>query len=391
MGSVHAIVTTCLRHLHSETFSRSTTGPCWCSVRSSTSRTTSPTSPTPSCTAPGTRSFLVDTGVTDAFRGGPAAAIDRVGPWTRLVVLTTHGHPDHVGNNDLADELGRERGVPRRALRPGAGRRRRCSTRPLLDPLVLRIAGMSPLPAPPKLAGDKVVSLFQPLRPFAAVTRTYEELPLRADPARRGPDRPDGRSRTVRSRAAQPGPLRRACIVHLRDSGLVHLADEGNGPCGVMQDADQLKLQTVLGAVAALFENGQATVLTDGHTFAVRRGAEAASYLDGLLDQAMALQQLGVGGDEGPRSVKPGVRQPLRARRRGARGRRRQSERDVHRDDGGQPARRDRPAPRRYGSGASWSRPALTNPAPVSGMPHGLALLPAAVEMLHWKLQKKDR
>ena len=41
--------------------------------------------------------------------------------------------------------------------------------------------------------------------------------------------------------------------------------------------------------------------------------------------------------------------------------------------------------------GRSWSRPALENPAPVAGMPRGLALLPAAVAMLRWKLQKRDR
>jgi hypothetical protein len=39
----------------------------------------------------------------------------------------------------------------------------------------------------------------------------------------------------------------------------------------------------------------------------------------------------------------------------------------------------------------SWTRPALVDPAPVAGMPHGLALVPAAVAMLRWKLQKRDR
>ena len=38
---------------------------------------------------------------------------------------------------------------------------------------------------------------------------------------------------------------------------------------------------------------------------------------------------------------------------------------------------------------AAWSRPALVDPQPVSGMPHGLAVLPAAV--LRWKLHGNDR
>jgi hypothetical protein len=159
-----------------------------------------------------------------------------------------------------------------------------------------------------------------------------------------------------------------------------------------MQDADQLKRQTVLGAVAALFENGQATDLTDGHTFAVRRADEAASYLNGLLDQAMALQQLALSATKDKTSV-----DPHEFAERYARG---VTELGV----GGA-----NPNPMFTGmmavnqlaeiglrpdgseSGASWSRPALANPAPVAGMPRGLALVPAAVAMLRWKLQKKDR
>jgi len=37
-----------------------------------------------------------------------------------------------------------------------------------------------------------------------------------------------------------------------------------------------------------------------------------------------------------------------------------------------------------------WSRPASTNPEPVDGMPHGLALLPAAAAMDGWKLRGRN-
>ncbi|MFI1470543.1 hypothetical protein [Streptomyces wuyuanensis] len=58
-----------------------------------------------------------------------------------------------------------------------------------------------------------------------------------------------------------------------------------------MADADQLKIQTVLGAVATLFEEKKASILTDGHTFTVRRGPEAVAHLEGLLEQGTALQE----------------------------------------------------------------------------------------------------
>jgi glyoxylase-like metal-dependent hydrolase (beta-lactamase superfamily II) len=230
---------------------------------------------------------IVDTGVTPAFRAALLAATRKVGAWSRALVLTTHGHTDHVGNNDLADELGApaEHYVPARDLDQ------------MLDPTsywvrtFTPITGIVALPAPPSLAAHKVVSLFQPLRPFATVTRTYEERPL--ERIRIGSVRftgwtfADGAVRVLRSQGHCAGHV----IVHLREAGILHLSDEANGPCGAMADADQLKIQTTIGAAATVFEEGKATVLTDGHTFAVRSGDEATSYLDGILDQATTMQE----------------------------------------------------------------------------------------------------
>ncbi|HEX4252530.1 MAG TPA: MBL fold metallo-hydrolase [Pseudonocardia sp.] len=309
---------------------------------------------------------VVDTGVTTAFRAALEAATRRVGDWSRAILLTTHGHPDHVGNNDLADELGVpvEHYVPARDLDQ------------MRDPTSYwvnsfsRVAGAVPLPAPPDLAGHRVVSLFVPMRPFASVTRTYEQLPLeriRIGPARfTGWSFAGGAVRVLRSQGHCAGHV----IVHLRDNGVLHLADEANGPCGAMVDADQLKLQHALAAAATLFEEGEATVLTDGHTFALRRGAEVVAYLDRLLDQAIALQEaalaiathggpilpsvfveryadafveLGVTGAN-PNPTFVGMAALNQLREIGLR-------------------------PESGGADAPWSRPSLDNPAVAAGMP----------------------
>lgn len=39
----------------------------------------------------------------------------------------------------------------------------------------------------------------------------------------------------------------------------------------------------------------------------------------------------------------------------------------------------------------SWQRSTLTDPEPVSAKPHGLDVIPAAVEMAAWKFRRKDR
>ncbi|MFJ4864666.1 MULTISPECIES: MBL fold metallo-hydrolase [unclassified Streptomyces] len=226
---------------------------------------------------------LVDTGVTTTFRTALRQAADRVGPWSRALVLTTHGHPDHIGNNDLADELG----VPVEHYVPAP------DLDQMRDPLsywvwsLQRIAGALPQPAPALAA--RLVSLFEPMRPFGATTRTYEELApelIRIGSLRcTGWTFADGAVRVLRSQGHCAGHV----IVHLRDPGVLHLSDEGNGPCGAMADADQLKIQSAFGAAALLFEQGQASLLTDGHTFTVRRAAEAARHLEGLLEQAATL------------------------------------------------------------------------------------------------------
>ncbi|MFJ6780568.1 MBL fold metallo-hydrolase [Streptomyces yangpuensis] len=242
---------------------------------------------------------LVDTGAGRAFRAALRTAADRIGPWSRALVLTTHGHLDHVGNNDLADELG----VPAEHYVPARDLDQMRDPKSYWARSFQRIAWAAPLPAPALAA--QVVSLFAPMRPFAAATRTYEQRPLeriRIGAARfTGWTFADGAVRVLRSQGHCAGHV----IVHLRDCGVLHLSDEGNGACGAMADADQLKIQTVLGAVAGLFEQEEAAILTDGHTFAVRRGADAVSHLDGLLEQATALHDAALGLTGGSAQIRP--------------------------------------------------------------------------------------
>lgn len=48
-------------------------------------------------------------------------------------------------------------------------------------------------------------------------------------------------------------------------------------------------------------------------------------------------------------------------------------------------------APRTGHSDSDWQRPDLVTPTVPDGQPHSLALVPAAAEMVAWRLRKLDR
>jgi hypothetical protein len=195
----------------------------------------------------------------------------------------------------------------------------------------------------------------------------------------------DGAVQVLRSQGHTAGHV----VVHLRDVGLVHLGDEANGGCGAMPDADQLKLHTVLGAVATAVAEGAVSTVTQAHDATVRRGSDAIAHLEELLDQGVALQgaaldaaghapvdphrffgditrEVSEAGGGAPNPVFTGMMTV-----------------NILAEIGLRPAHGHDDQP--------WSRPAPTNPEPVAGMPHGLALLPAAAAMAGWKLRRRDR
>src|SRR3954468_18672284 len=45
--------------------------------------------------------YVIDTGATPSFRPSLRKAVDRLRPFRHTVLINTHGHPDHIGNNEL--------------------------------------------------------------------------------------------------------------------------------------------------------------------------------------------------------------------------------------------------------------------------------------------------
>ena len=336
--------------------------------------------------------FLVDTGVTKEFRDALTRAIERVGPWQKLVLLTTHGHVDHIGNNDLPDEWAATRDITVEHYVPAYDVPQMVDPQRYWKATFDRVVGVTPLPAPPSLVANTVVSLFQPLRPFGRTTRAFEELPLErfAVGAQRltGWSFAGGAVRVIRTQ----GHCRGHVVVFFRDAELLHLGDESNGGCAVMQDSDQLKLQSILSTVAAMVEEGTVQRLTDGHTFEVFDRAGAGAHLELLLDQAKGLQQVALDVVAEQRSVSPqefvtGYTAGMNKLKVGGANPNplftAMMALNQLREIGLMPAEGHTDKP--------WQRPDLVTPTVPDGRPHGLALVPAAAEMIEWKLRKLGR
>jgi len=121
--------------------------------------------------------YLIDTGDTESFREHLRAAVERLRPFRRVVLINTNGHVDHIGNNDLAYALGAERvdhfisvnDVP--TLRD--------NIRYFAESFE-RVAPYVDLGKSPTAYSNDLVSLFSPVAPNMETVRVLESLPLEA-------------------------------------------------------------------------------------------------------------------------------------------------------------------------------------------------------------------
>ncbi|MGV9863641.1 MBL fold metallo-hydrolase [Rhodococcus koreensis] len=234
---------------------------------------------------------LVDSGVTTAFRDAIRSAADDLAPWSKILLLTTHGHPDHVGNNDLVSDLGDglDRSNVQHFVSAHDASQYRDDGLPYWITSLERVSGLVPGFEDPADAARRLLAMYRPYVPVTDVTRTYEELPLEhlviGSQHVSGWSFGDGAVQVVRTHGHCAGQV----VVHLPGARLLHLSDEPNGPCGAMHDANQMNIFAAAALALTLVETGAVDVVTEGHAFEVFDRPAAAERLASLLDQASAL------------------------------------------------------------------------------------------------------
>jgi glyoxylase-like metal-dependent hydrolase (beta-lactamase superfamily II) len=227
---------------------------------------------------------VVDTGGKAGFVPFFDEAAGQPAPFDEVLLVSTHGHADHVGNNAWIDTLG----VPASHYMSAH------DLNAMRDPVGYFANGFaetSPYLADAPPAGafaQQIVDMFGGIDSETSHLTVLESLPLHTmdigGTSWDGWNLLDGDVQVLRTSGHTAGQV----VVFLPGPKLLHLSDETTGYYQVFPDASPaanlLTLQRAANAVA----DGSIDFITDGHTFAVRRGDEAVSYLSGLIDAALA-------------------------------------------------------------------------------------------------------
>ncbi len=231
----------------------------------------------------GSTLVVVDNGATPEFRKYLDEAADQLRPFDKAILIITHGHTDHTGNNGWIDTLG----VPATAymsdhdlemMRDQIGH-----FAPRFDAVRPFVPG---LPPGEEFMAD-VIAHFGALDLETKSLTFFEELPIEeieiGGTIWNGWRLLDGDVVALQSTGHTGGHVAVffPAIKHL------HLADETTSfyqafLCGHAQ----LNLLSIERAAKAVTEGAVASI-TDGHSFAVRRGKDGTDYLDELVKGAI--------------------------------------------------------------------------------------------------------
>jgi glyoxylase-like metal-dependent hydrolase (beta-lactamase superfamily II) len=227
--------------------------------------------------------YVIDTGATTSFQPPLRKAIDRLRPFKKVVLIDSHGHPDHNGNNALVTQAG------------GAGTRHYMSEQDFsiaddltgwLQKAFEVIDGYAPGYSDPPAESRDLIKLFDPMEQSTDTRRAIESLPSRSvkvgDLRMQGWELGGGDVVVLPTRGHTPGSL----SFYFPKARVLHMADELNSFYPAFPEASADEVRKTFSSALAATKGNDVRVLTDGHTYSVVRGADQVrarlqSYIDG--------------------------------------------------------------------------------------------------------------
>jgi glyoxylase-like metal-dependent hydrolase (beta-lactamase superfamily II) len=226
--------------------------------------------------------YVIDTGATPSFRSFLSEAIGRLRPFRHVVLINTHGHPDHWGNNALVAGL---KGVSFRHYMSRRDFPLADHYLAMLTDSLATISGYVPGFDDPAAQAKALVDLFTPLEQSTSTRRAIESLPQRA--VRIGRLRMRGWVFGTNDVAVlrTAGHTRGELVVYFPKTHLLHTADETVAYFPAWEESSTTGTRRTFVRLLEAASGDAVRILTDGHTFSVLRGrAQIRAHIRALLD-----------------------------------------------------------------------------------------------------------
>jgi glyoxylase-like metal-dependent hydrolase (beta-lactamase superfamily II) len=247
--------------------------------------------------------YIFDTGATVFFRSRLHSAIERLRPFKKVILMNSHCHPDHVGNNSILKEINgaeTEHYISRAGIAGLDAEKDFLRKFKNIDQYYDFLEGPSRFPAtllrllkitrilrddlPVNIVLQNTLKKFMPLEPSTETVIPFE----RTNAVKLSIGATDWAgwsfAQHVYVMQAQ-GHSPDEVVFFLPQVKVLILADETFEFFNCWPDSSSAKVKTVLNKSLQLLESKEAEILISGHTHKVFNGTDAIQFLKTLLKE----------------------------------------------------------------------------------------------------------
>jgi glyoxylase-like metal-dependent hydrolase (beta-lactamase superfamily II) len=247
--------------------------------------------------------YIFDTGVTAFFRGRLLLAIERLRPFKKVILLNSHCHPDHIGNNSIIKEINvaeTEHYISQAGIAGLDAEKDFLRKFKDIDQYYDFLEGPSRFPAtllrllkitrimeddlPIKILIKNTLKKFMPLEPNTETVMPFEQT--NAAKLAIGNTNWTGWNfnhhvYVMQAQGHSPDEV----VFFIPQVKVLILADETFEFFNCWPDSSSVKVKTVLKKSLQLFQDKEAEILISGHTHKVLTGTDAIQFLQTLLQE----------------------------------------------------------------------------------------------------------
>ncbi len=240
--------------------------------------------------------YMIDSGALDFYRPIILEAAERLGDVEHVVLVNTHNHIDHTGNNDIIFEIPAsshrhfmsieaKRALARQDAHFAESGLPASRYQPRIGDYVDAKAGRA------DYWEGLLSSFFDPRRTSLATVQPLESLPLQSldiGGVREFGWNFDDAMYVLPTR----GHTRGSVCIYFPHAKLLMLGDETNNHYHVFHDANSLATMLGFQRYLALIRAGHVRYLTDGHSFTVYSTEQAEDFIQKLIDDELRDQRI---------------------------------------------------------------------------------------------------